>query len=86
MAPEVASTATTLTVAPEIGVPAELVTTKVDVSAYLAQKRAALACHRSQMPPSHYLMRMSDALAARFWSHEYFSRAGARGKETDLFA
>jgi LmbE family N-acetylglucosaminyl deacetylase len=71
----------------DIGVPDDVVTTTVDVSAYVKQKRAALACHRSQMPPSHFLMRMSEQLAARFWSHEFFSRATPGDAfETDLFA
>src|SRR5262249_20079682 len=57
----------------EIGVADELVTTRVDVRAYVAAKRAALACHASQMPPSHFLRRMSDQLAERLWSHEFYS-------------
>jgi LmbE family N-acetylglucosaminyl deacetylase len=57
----------------EIGVPDQLVTTAVDVAAFVPQKRAALACHQSQMPPSHFLMRMSTDVAARFWAREYFS-------------
>jgi LmbE family N-acetylglucosaminyl deacetylase len=71
----------------EIGVPDDLVTAAIDVSAYVEQKRAALACHASQMPSSHFLMRMSHALATRFWSHECFSRVTpGGGPETDLFA
>ena len=75
----------------EVGVPDELVTTAVDVAAFVANKRAALACHRSQMPSSHFLLRMSPDLAARLWAHEFFSRESGptttpRGElESDLF-
>lgn len=75
----------------EIGTPDELVTTRIDVSAYVATKRAALAAHASQMPPSAFLMRMSDDLAARVWAFEYFSResgpttAEPAAIESDLF-
>src|SRR5207237_978887 len=35
----------------EIGVPDQLVTTAIDVRKYVEAKRAALACHATQMPP-----------------------------------
>jgi N-acetyl-1-D-myo-inositol-2-amino-2-deoxy-alpha-D-glucopyranoside deacetylase len=76
----------------EIGVPDHLVTTAIDVRAYVPIKRAALACHESQMPPSHFLMRMPLGLAERVWRNEYFSReAGPTTAlpgelETDLFS
>jgi LmbE family N-acetylglucosaminyl deacetylase len=57
----------------EIGVPDTLVTTRIDIRAFVPQKRAALACHASQMPPSHFLMRMPPALAETLWHYEYFS-------------
>jgi LmbE family N-acetylglucosaminyl deacetylase len=75
----------------EVGVSDELVTTVIDVSAYVNQKRRALACHRSQMPPEHFLMRMSSGLAEELWAYEFFSRAAGpttatSGEvETDLF-
>jgi LmbE family N-acetylglucosaminyl deacetylase len=72
----------------EIGTADELVTTRIDVRQYVATKRAALACHKSQMSADHFLMRMPDALAQRLWAYEFFSRAdalaGAAGD--DLFA
>jgi LmbE family N-acetylglucosaminyl deacetylase len=57
----------------EIGVPDELVTTMVDVRGYVRVKRAALACHASQLPPTHFLRCMSDELAEQVWSHERYS-------------
>jgi N-acetyl-1-D-myo-inositol-2-amino-2-deoxy-alpha-D-glucopyranoside deacetylase len=77
---------------PEIGVPDALVTTHIDVRAYVGLKRQALACHASQMPPDSFLMRMPLDLAERLWAVEYFSReagptSAAPGvPETDLFA
>jgi len=62
------------------------------LSALVALVNAALACHRTQMPPSHFLMRMPSDLAARFWANEFFSRAfgptdvGPDAIEADLFA
>ena len=58
----------------EIGVPDALVTTAIDVRRYLPAKLAALACHRSQLPPDHFLRRMPPELAQRLWAYEYFSR------------
>jgi N-acetyl-1-D-myo-inositol-2-amino-2-deoxy-alpha-D-glucopyranoside deacetylase len=74
----------------EIGVPDDVVTTAIDVRRYLATKLAALACHRSQLPPEHFLRRMPPALAERLWAYEYFSlergQCGARSVQADLFA
>jgi LmbE family N-acetylglucosaminyl deacetylase len=76
----------------EIGVPDATVTTVLDVRDYARVKYAALACHHSQMPPDHFLMRMSPELVATQWAHEFFSRqAGPTDvhpgqTETDLFA
>jgi N-acetyl-1-D-myo-inositol-2-amino-2-deoxy-alpha-D-glucopyranoside deacetylase len=75
----------------EIGVADDLVTTAIDVRPYLPSKLAALACHRSQLPPDHFLRRMPLELAQRLWAYEYFSRevgpiGHSAGLETDLFA
>jgi LmbE family N-acetylglucosaminyl deacetylase len=75
----------------DIGVPDALVTTAIDVRRYVETKRAALACHRSQMPPDHFLMRMSRLFAGRMWAYEFFSRevgpttARSGHLESDLF-
>jgi N-acetyl-1-D-myo-inositol-2-amino-2-deoxy-alpha-D-glucopyranoside deacetylase len=58
---------------PEIGVDDALVSRVVDVRQYVETKRAALACYASQLPPDHFLSRMSPALAARLWGHEFYS-------------
>jgi LmbE family N-acetylglucosaminyl deacetylase len=77
----------------EIGVPDQLVTTRIDVRPFVADKRAALALHASQMPPDSFLMRMPLELGARLWAYEYYSleagpiAAPPPGEyETDFFA
>jgi N-acetyl-1-D-myo-inositol-2-amino-2-deoxy-alpha-D-glucopyranoside deacetylase len=74
----------------EIGVPDGLVTTIIDVQRYIDAKRAALACHASQFPPDHFLMRMPLDVARRLWAVECYSleagpRTTRRGRESDLF-
>lgn len=54
------------------GVPDDRVTAAVAVTPFVAAKRAALAAHRTQMPPDHFLMRMSGDLAGELWAYEWF--------------
>jgi N-acetyl-1-D-myo-inositol-2-amino-2-deoxy-alpha-D-glucopyranoside deacetylase len=76
----------------QVGVPDHLVTTAIDVRSYVEAKRAALACHATQMPPTHFLMRMPNGVARRLWAYEYYSRevgptaAPPGERETDLFS
>jgi LmbE family N-acetylglucosaminyl deacetylase len=51
------------------------VTTVVDVSAYVEQKRRAIAQHRSQMSPESPFDKLSEELRRRFFGTEYFHRA-----------
>ena len=59
---------------PEIGVPDVLITHAIDVRAFVGAKRAAIAAHRSQWPPDHFMRRIPPALAERLWAYEFFSR------------
>jgi LmbE family N-acetylglucosaminyl deacetylase len=75
----------------EIGTADSLVTTRIDVRPYVLSKLTALACHQSQMPADHFLLRMPLALARKLWAFEYFSREDNSprtddGLEDDLFA
>jgi LmbE family N-acetylglucosaminyl deacetylase len=63
----------------EIGVPDDLVTTRVDVRAFISQKLAAIACHASQMPPDHFIRRVPIELAKRLWAHEFYSQEAGDG-------
>ena len=70
------------------GVPDELITTVLDTRPYLAQKRAALLAHASQLADTIWV-RASEQEFVELFGHESFTRLDAeRGKrtETDLFA
>ena len=59
-----------------IGMPAEVITTTVDVRPFMAQKRAAMAAHASQIPPDSFFLAMpEDAFVAAF-GQEWFIRRG----------
>jgi LmbE family N-acetylglucosaminyl deacetylase len=58
----------------ELGVPDELASDSLDVSAYVETKRLAVAAHRSQMGDDHVLMRMPDEVRRAVWQREYFRR------------
>jgi mycothiol conjugate amidase Mca len=70
------------------GVADELVTTFVDVSGYVASKRAALAAHRTQMGPEQFFMRLPEAVFGDIFGRETFQRVVGSGPlpEDDLFA
>lgn len=70
-----------------MGVPDELVTTVVDASAYVDQKRAALEAHRTQMGQDQFFMKLPRELFAEVFSRETFQRVAGPGprQETDLF-
>lgn len=72
------------------GVPDELVTTEIDVVAFLGQKRAALAAHRSQIGADSFFLNTPDDLIGGFFGVEQFvleaGEPGGPGLEDDLFA
>jgi len=73
-----------------VGTPDELVTTRVDVSAYTARKRQAFAAHVSQNDPNSWFATMADQIYELAFGTEYYELA--RGKpgsalpENDLFS
>jgi LmbE family N-acetylglucosaminyl deacetylase len=72
----------------DIGVPDELITTAVDVSAYVSQKKEALAAHASQ-EQNFFFERVPDEISTLLLSREYFTlRSAPEGlaREDDLFA
>ena len=73
---------------PPFGVADERVTTSVDVSAYVDQKRAALEAHRTQMGPDQFFMRVPQDLFTEVFGRETFQRVSGPGStpESDLFA
>ena len=72
------------------GTPDELVTTRVDVSEYVAAKRQAFKAHVSQNDPNSWFATMADQIYELAFGTEYYQLA--RGKpgmalpENDLFA
>jgi mycothiol conjugate amidase Mca len=73
---------------PPFGVDDDVVTTTVDVSAYVGAKRAALVSHRTQMGPDQFFMRLPPELFAEAFGRETFQRVAGPGDtpETDLFS
>jgi len=65
------------------GVAAADITTFVEVGPYAAQKRASMACHRTQRQDFGWLLDLPDDLASRWLSPESFvlTRWPARGVE-----
>ncbi len=54
------------------GIPAEQITTIVDVEPFLVQKLKALRCHQTQLDASHAFTLMTRELAAELLRFEYF--------------
>ena len=73
-----------------MGTPDELVTTYVDVSAWVERKRRALWAHATQMGPEVFFARMPPALFDELFATESFqlveSRVPTSVPEDDLFA
>lgn len=71
------------------GTPDELITTVVDVSAYVGQKRQALFAHATQMGPEVFFAKMPEPLFHQMFGSESFQLARSRVEttlsETDLF-
>lgn len=71
-----------------IGTPDEMVTTVVDVAAYLDVKIASLHCHQTQIAPNGAFSQMPEHLLRESMSAEYFGLAAPEGagKDADLLA
>jgi len=73
------------------GIPDELCTFEIDVSAYVDIKLQAFQCHRSQLSPNSTFSRIPPEVRWDFMGTECFSLPGSRlgpgqEPETDLFA
>jgi LmbE family N-acetylglucosaminyl deacetylase len=72
----------------DLGVGEEQITTVVDVSAFLEQKRAAMAAHASQIPQSSFFLAMPVEAFAFAFGQEWFILRGRTHDgvvERDLF-
>ena len=61
----------------DFGVPAALVTTRVDVTPVVKTKREAMACHRSQISETSFWLAMDDEPFATVFGTEEYIRRGA---------
>jgi mycothiol conjugate amidase Mca len=72
------------------GTPDELITTVVDVSGQVQQKRKALFSHATQMGPDVFFSKIPEKLFGELFSRESFqlvnARVAAGAPEDDLFA
>jgi LmbE family N-acetylglucosaminyl deacetylase len=70
-----------------MGVPGETITTRVDVTAYLDQKRGAMAAHASQISEASFFLGLPEALSKEVWGQESYVLRGAPQdtRETWLF-
>jgi len=68
----------------DIGMPADRITTTVDVAAFVDKKRAAMAAHASQIGPESFFLQMpTDAFALSFGQEWYIRRGPARATVED---
>jgi LmbE family N-acetylglucosaminyl deacetylase len=58
------------------GMPESVITAAVDVSAFLGQKRAAMAAHASQIGETHFMLAMPEDAFALAFGREWYIRAG----------
>lgn len=70
-----------------MGEPDGVITHHIDVRDYRHVKRAAIACHASQVTDSSFFLEMSDEMFATAFSTEWFIRVGAAAPaaRTSLF-
>ncbi len=79
---------------PAFVVPDEQVTTRVDGTAYVDAKVAAMRAHATQIAVDGPFFALSNNIGQKVWAEEYYRLArgelgecdGADGRETDLFA
>ena len=60
-----------------LGMPGHLITTRVDVSDYLVQKRAAMAAHASQISETSFFLAQPGDRFREMWGTEWYIRRGA---------
>ncbi len=74
----------------DLGMPAEVITTEIDVRDFADVKRAAMAAHRSQIGETSFFLQLPDEAFARTFGVEWFIRRGGplppAPRESDLFA
>lgn len=67
----------------EFGSPESIITTTVDVTRWLAQKRASMAAHASQIPDDSFFLAMPEEAFAMAFGNEWFIRTSPPAAGTD---
>jgi LmbE family N-acetylglucosaminyl deacetylase len=67
----------------DIGVPAEVITTTVDVREFTAHKRAAMRAHASQIPDDSFFLQLADDAFREAFGYEWFIRRDVPPGTTD---
>lgn len=77
-----------LTEESSFGRPESVITTTVDVSAFVAAKRASMRVHASQISDDHFFVKMPDDAFAASFGQEWFIRHGVPDghRDDDLLA
>ncbi len=57
-----------------MGEPASRITTEVDVKPWIAEKRAAMRAHASQIPETSFFLSMPDEAFSMVWGQEWYIR------------
>lgn len=73
----------------QLGMPGHLITTRIDVSAHLEQKRAAMAAHASQISETSFFLKLPADFFARSFGTEWYIQRDVDKAEAvvdDLFA
>ena len=63
-----------------LGMPAERITTAVDVSDFLDRKRRAMQVHASQISDTSFFLMMPPVAFAAVWGTEWYIRVGAQAE------
>jgi LmbE family N-acetylglucosaminyl deacetylase len=66
------------------GVPTVLVTTTIDVTPVIADKRDAIAAHSSQIPADSTVLALDDETFAGVYGYEWYVRTGPPAVLDDL--
>jgi mycothiol conjugate amidase Mca len=71
------------------GTPDDIITTRVDIRDFIMHKMSALRCHRTQIAPDWWFLRMSHEILREMFSQECFIRVAShvpvKAHEEDLF-
>jgi LmbE family N-acetylglucosaminyl deacetylase len=66
-----------------MGEPESVISHKVDVRKYCAQKKLAIACHRSQITDTSFFLNMTDEIFELAFGTEWFIKHGETGPARD---